>query len=75
MPPESTLSEAVLRKVADREGIDPQQLTAPLYDVLDSGALDNLFNDGSGEVTFEYLGYTVTVDHAGTVTLDGEDAR
>lgn len=63
-----SLSEAVVTAVAKQDGIDPDNLE-PLYDVIDGNALDSLFRDGRGEVTFPYAGYEVTVDYAGVVTL------
>ena len=69
-PRDRTPSEAVLTAVADRDGIDPSDLTPRLSDVLDPEALDSLFKGGSATVTFDYRGYTVTVDQTGTVTLD-----
>ncbi len=69
MPRDYRLTEAVLAAVADREGVDLTELKTPLNDVVDADALDALFRDGTGQVTFDYGGYTVTVDHAGDVTL------
>lgn len=66
-----TLSEAVLAAVAHREGVDEQDLRSPLFDAVDPDALDSLFRDTPGRVTFEYSSYTVTVDHEGNVELAG----
>ncbi|MHB9287038.1 HalOD1 output domain-containing protein [Halobacteriales archaeon Cl-PHB] len=64
------LSTAVVRAVADREGVDPIDLEQPLYAVVDSEALDDLFSTAEGSVTFEYHGYVVTAHSDGTVDLD-----
>lgn len=70
MTPDESLSEAVLSEVATAEGIDPVALDTPFHDVVDVDALDSLFQDGTGEVTFEYAGYEVTVDDDANVDLD-----
>ncbi|WP_436931461.1 HalOD1 output domain-containing protein [Halosimplex halobium] len=73
--PESP-SAAVVRRVADREGVDPGELATPLYSVVDPEALDALFRPGDadalaarGAVHFEYLGYEVRVDADGDVAV------
>lgn len=63
-----SLSEAVVKAVAREDGVEPENLE-PLYEVIDGEALDTLFRDGQGEVTFSYSGYEVTVDHRGAVML------
>lgn len=56
------ISMTVVEAVADAEGIDPVALPSPLADAIDPDALDTLFRDGSGRVSFDYCGYRVTVD-------------
>ena len=75
MVPQQSASEAVIESVASRVGVDPLELDTPLYDAIDPDELNALL-DGTGranrspvEVTFEYYGYTVTVDGERTVTL------
>jgi len=70
-------SDLVLRRVADREGTELTELERPLDDVVDLEALDSLFADRidghprpGGTITFEYCGYTVTVDDGGAVELE-----
>lgn len=63
------LSYAVLSAIADREGVDPHNLTDQLYESLDPDALDSLFQAADGRVTFEFNGYIVTVDNEARVTL------
>jgi len=76
-----SLSNRIVNTIAEREGIDVSDLP-PLYVTLDPEQLDNLFrstdDDQSvtpGAVTFEYVGYTVTVYSDGSVNLSppGED--
>lgn len=72
------LSVRVVRAIAAHDGVDPTELTPPLYHSLDPVALDSLFEstatDGSrtGRVTFTYDGKTVTVDSAGEVTVEAD---
>ena len=73
-----SLSETVVTTVAEREGVEPTELT-PLYEVVDPDALDGLFAPlgGSpsteGEVTFPYQGYEVTAYSTGRVELRPAD--
>ncbi|MFC7135967.1 HalOD1 output domain-containing protein [Halobaculum litoreum] len=60
---------AIVSAVADEKGIEPTALERPLYDVIDSEALDGLFGDTTGTVTFEYLDTVVTVDSDGDVSV------
>jgi len=67
----SDASDSVIEAVASREGIDPVELTAPLYDAVDPEQLDRLLGSAASavSVTFTYLGYEVTVQSDGSVTL------
>jgi len=64
------LERSVVLAVARSEGIEPTALREPLFDVLDGDALDRLFRDTTGHVTFEYQGYEVTVSSDGDVSLE-----
>jgi hypothetical protein len=69
--PESPAS-AVVDAVAGREGVDPTDLP-PLYDSVAPGVLESVgrSDDERGQtVTFEYHGYTVTLDADGTVVVE-----
>jgi len=66
----SSLSSLVVEAVARREGVEPTDLRDPLFAVIDPEALDNLFRDGTGTVTFEYHGYRVVAESDGEVTID-----
>jgi len=62
-------SEAVLYEVAEQEDVQPEDLNPPLFEVVDPEALDRLFKGESGQVSFEYHGYSVSVDHSENVNL------
>lgn len=61
------LSEAVIQAIAEETGSDPTEFR-PLGEVIDPDALDALFLDTSGSVSFRYEGMEVTVRSNGTVT-------
>lgn len=67
-------SEAVIDAVADREGVDPTELTVPLYEAIDPDALDAIVQTGpeadpSLRVEFDYYGYAVVVTGDGSVRV------
>lgn len=75
-----TLSTAVVKAIAEREGIDPLDMDPPLYDVIDPDALNALFaqpadvGDARLEgVVFEYNGYEVEVTSDGDVHIEEYD--
>jgi hypothetical protein len=70
---EDSPSEALLAAVAEREGVAEADLETPLFDAINPEALDELFNDSSGHVTFEYAGYLVTIDDEQAVDLEPLD--
>ena len=61
--------------VADLEGVDPSELSPPLYSAIDPEALDALFGpsaDGlatEGGVQFQYRGYEIRVRGDGEVAI------
>ncbi|MEF8799480.1 MAG: HalOD1 output domain-containing protein [Halolamina sp.] len=67
--PEQTMSDAILTAVAEREEIDVCNIQTPLFDSIDPDALEALFRNSPGQVTFEYCGYLVTVDSDRNVAL------
>lgn len=75
----TALSQLVVEAVAEREDVGPIELD-PLYDAVDPDALDAIFqmqlrpsnNAPTGEIHFEYHGYTVRVTAAGRVDLREE---
>lgn len=72
---EGSISHSLVRRVAAEKGVEPTVLT-PLYQVIDTDALDALFDgsDGAilrdGHVAFTYEGYTVRVDHDHSISLE-----
>ncbi|WP_148415543.1 HalOD1 output domain-containing protein [Haloferax sp. KTX1] len=63
------LSMVVVKAVADAERVDPLDLPSPLGDAVDPDALDVLFQNGSGHLSFDYCGNMVTVDAEGSVDV------
>jgi hypothetical protein len=62
-------SEAVVNAVADVENADEMDLP-PLYGAIDTDALDAIFaGNAPTSVTFEYHGYTVTVEDDDIVSI------
>lgn len=72
----TNLSQSVVEAVADAEGVDPLELSPPLYEVIDPDALDRVFavtpanGRMDGQLTFLYNGYEVTVCGDGYVTVE-----
>lgn len=66
----SSISEAVYQTIAEHEEVPATELTQPLYEVIDPDALDRLFRGDTGHLSFEFHGWTVTVDHSGFVTTE-----
>lgn len=67
-------SREVVEAVAAEEGVDPTDLSPPLYTAIDPDVLDAIFSDGgeregAGRLVFEYLGYEVTVRGDGGVSV------
>lgn len=75
-----SVSEAVIHAVADAEGIEPAELTTPLYEAVDPEVLDRFFSERSAEgnaprqVMFPYSGYEVTVNGEGAVSVTALNA-
>ncbi|RKD97935.1 HalOD1 output domain-containing protein [Halopiger aswanensis] len=70
------LSVRVAREIAAHDGVDPTELSPPLYHSLDTAALDALFEPkrrgGSrhGRITFAYNEKRVTVHDDGEITVE-----
>lgn len=67
-----SLSGSVVEEVAEITGTDPADLD-PLYEVVDTEALDSLFHPDrsvGGRVSFEYCDCRVTVTEAGRVSVE-----
>lgn len=63
------LSRQIVNEVAEVKGVDVTDLSEPLFSVVDPEALDSLFQDSTGEVSFSYLDCEVTVTHTGDVEV------
>ena len=79
---DESATEAIVRAVAEVEGVSPMQVDTPLYDVVDVDLLDRLFaptRDGpavaGGRVVFSYRGHEVTVHADGFVAVAPEGVR
>jgi hypothetical protein len=59
----------VVEAVADAERVEPVELPTPLADAINPDALDSLFQNGTGRVSFDYSGYEITVEENGTVKV------
>jgi hypothetical protein len=72
--PESSLTFEIARAVASAAGTTPNALETPLYEAVDTEALDRLIaSDTRVWVTFEYDGFVVEVDSGRTVTVERVD--
>lgn len=77
---EAAPSLQVVEAVARREGIPATELSPPLYEVVDTDALDELLSsdptreNGPLRVSFEYRGYDVSVESGDVVEVSPRDA-
>ncbi|MFC6765911.1 HalOD1 output domain-containing protein [Natrinema soli] len=79
MQPTQSLSLKIVDKVAEREGVQPEELNPPIHDAINTDALDSLYDARDSEknpsiIEFAYNGYTVTVDSRGDVDLENRVA-
>lgn len=72
-----SMSMAVVKAVAAREGVDPIKLTPPFGATINPDAVDALFppetdaeEQAANSLTLTYQGYTVTIHSDGRVVLD-----
>ena len=67
----SSLSSRVAERIAEREGIDPVELTPPLYEVLDVEQVARLVTKSNTDVRveFTYLGYRVAIEDQGELVI------
>ena len=70
------ITQTIVQAVADEKGVGPTELE-PLYNVLDTDALNSLFHSRprvnaltAGSVQFTYEGFDVQVTAGGDVTLE-----
>ncbi|MBX0325122.1 hypothetical protein EGH21_19005 [Halomicroarcula sp. F13] len=64
----------VVQAVADAENTDPSDLPTPLFETIDTEALDQIFDSPQDNRTihFEYLEYEITVTAGGDVSVNRE---
>ncbi|MFC6764370.1 HalOD1 output domain-containing protein [Natrinema soli] len=77
--PNQSLSLKIVDKVAEREGVQPEELNPPIHNAINTDALDSLYDARDSErnpstIEFVYKGYTVTVDSTGDVDLENRVA-
>lgn len=65
----------IVFEVADREGVDPLEIQVPLYDAINPDALESLFRESPGRLTFTYMEYIVTVTHEHEVSVIARDSE
>jgi hypothetical protein len=69
-PEDVDLAYRIVQRIAAEEGVDVRTVEPPLNEVINADALAELFTADTGIVTFVYHGYTVTVTHAGAVSIE-----
>jgi len=76
---DSAVTDAVVRAIAQAEGVPPTELSPPLYESANPEALDSLFAAPLGDVrvSFFHCGYEVAVESDGRtgIRLLIEEAR
>lgn len=71
---EKPASQAVIEAVAEAEGVEPVELSQPLFEVVDPDALDRFFGTlpchrSIRRASFMYMDYRVTIHPDGDVEL------
>jgi len=69
-PDIESITAAVVTAVTEANGTEP---ATPLYEAIDPGALEDLYQHSSPEVSFEYIGYRVTIHSDRTVSVSAMD--
>jgi hypothetical protein len=71
-----SVSVTIVEEVAQKEGVPSEAVTPPLNNVINTDALDRLFEPRldadtrtQGRVEFPYVGYQITVLADGTVRV------
>lgn len=69
------MSLRVVEKIADREGVPSSELSPPIYNVIDTDALDSLYNSMSSDrvkptLEFTYKDYFIQIDSGGQVHVE-----
>ncbi len=60
------LTVAIIRAVTQKHGMEP---VVPLYEVINTDALESLAEHSTVEISFEYIGYQITIQNSHTVTV------
>ncbi|MDJ1432257.1 HalOD1 output domain-containing protein [Halostagnicola sp. A-GB9-2] len=74
--PQDSVSVQIANEVAAHEGIDPVDVSPPLHNVVNTSALDALFDptiaghQRTGRVTFAYRGHTVVIENNEGIEID-----
>jgi Halobacterial output domain 1 len=71
LPDTGSITAAVVTAVTEANGTKP---VTPLYEAIDPDALEALYQHGSPEVSFEYIGHRVTIHSDHTVSVVGIDS-
>jgi hypothetical protein len=69
--PDAFPATAIVRAVAEYEGVPTSHLP-PLYETVDTDVVESIYDAAAGStqrVTFEYVGYTITVRGDGTIAV------
>lgn len=66
-----SITAAVVTAVTEANGTKP---TTPLYEAIDPDALEVLYQHGSPEVSFEYVGNHITIHSDRTVSVVDVDS-
>ncbi|WP_227357523.1 HalOD1 output domain-containing protein [Haladaptatus salinisoli] len=61
-----SITSTVVMAVTEANGTKP---ATPLYEAIDPDALEALYQHGSPEVRFEYIGYSITIHPDRTISV------
>ncbi|WP_436936291.1 HalOD1 output domain-containing protein [Halovenus marina] len=74
---DESVTETVVRAVADVQDVDPLQMDSRLGDAVDPGAIENLCDKASNgsdtSVSFVFAGHRVTVEASGFVFVTEQE--
>lgn len=63
---DESLTVAIIRAVTQKNGMEP---AVPLYEAIDTDALECLAWDTTVEISFEYIGYRITIQGDDIITV------
>jgi len=68
---DATVVQRVIEALAEAEGIDPLELDPPLYEAIETDALESLAgHDGEWALQFTVDGHVVAVDGGEEITVE-----